>query len=235
VSHRIAERLRSSNPDERVAACRDAVEDPSAVVLIDALAAALGDPVKGVARAASDALARLAHKVDGVVPAVRSALRSDDSSRRWHAALTSARIEPPSSRLLPAIVEALANREGDVRWKAAQLLVEAGRVNPEFLPLAIGLVANGEPPIVRSMAAHCVRELGADSPESARALLEATRDPERSVRRAALTALAGLAQPSRDASLARLEEIARADPDPELRALAGRALEGLARSEPAAG
>jgi HEAT repeat protein len=273
VSHPLVERLRSSEPDERVSACREAVEDPSAIVLIDALGEALGDPVKAVARAASDALAHLAREIDGVEPVVRLALRSDDASRRWHAALTSARIEPPTPRLLPPIVEALASSERDVRWMAARLLVETGRVNPEALPLAIGLVTGGESAEVRRMATHCVRELGPERPESARALLEGTRDSDRSVRQGALTALAGLTNPSGavfdrlmeviadpsdaqsrkmaahsldvlvrehadqlpKASIAALGQIAKADPDPDLRSLAGRTLEQLENQPEAVG
>jgi HEAT repeat protein len=273
VSHPIVERLRSSKPDERISACGDAVEDPSAIVLIDALGEALGDPVKAVARAASDALARLAREIDGVEPALRLALRSDDASRRWHAALTSARIEPPTPRLLPAIVEALASGERDVHWMAARLLVEMGRVNPEVFPLVVGLVTGGESANVRRMATHCIRELGPERPESTRALLEGTRDADRSVRHAALTALAGLTDPSAEvfdrlmeviadpsdapsrkmaayslgalarehpdelpeASLAALRQIAQADPDLDLRSVAGRTVEQLGKPSEAIG
>jgi HEAT repeat protein len=273
VNHPIVERLRSPKPDERVSACRDAVDDPSAILLIDALGEALGDPVKAVALAASDALARLAQEIDGVEPVVRLALRSDDASCRWHAALTSARIEPPTPRLLPPIVEALASCEGDVRWMAARLLVDTGRVNPEVLPLVVGLVTGGESADVRRMATHCVRELGPERPESTRALLEGTRDPDRSVRHAALTALAGLTDPSREvfdrlmeviadtsdapirkmaayslgalarehadalpkASIAALRQIAKADPDFDLRSVAERTLERLRKPAEAAG
>jgi HEAT repeat protein len=228
VSHPIVERLRSSKPDERAAACRDAIEDPSAVVLIDALGEALGDPVKAVAHAASDALARLAREIDGVEPVVRLALRSNNASRRWHAVLTSARIEPPTPRLLPPIVEALASSEGDVRWTAARLLVDAGRVNPEVLPLAVGLVTGGEPAEVRRMATHCVRELGPERPESARALLEGTRDSDRSVRHAALTALAGLTDPSGEV-FDRLIEVIADPSDAPSRKMAAYSLGSLAR------
>jgi len=265
MTHPLIERLNHAEPDERISACRDAVQDPSATLLVDALAEALGDPVKTVALAASEALARLARVVDEVGPVVRHALRSEDASRRWYAALTSARIEPPTPRLLPPIVEALASGDGDVRWMAARLLVDTGRVHPEVFPLVVGLVTGGASADVRRMAAHCVRELGPERPESTHALLEGTRDPDRSVRRAALTALSGLTDPSREvfdrlleiigdpsdpasrkmaahsvdvlaqkrggelpqATVAALGEIARADPDPGLRSLAGRTWERL--------
>ncbi len=271
MSHPLVERLQSPKPDERASACREAAEDPSAILLIDALGEALGDPVKAVALAASDSLARLARETDEVKKTVHRALRSDDASRRWHATLTSARIEPPTPRLLPAIVEALASREGDVRWKAARLLVDMGRVNPEVLPLVVGLVTDGESADVRRMATHCVGKLGPERSESTRALLAGSRDPDRSVRHAALTALAGLTDPSREAfdrlteavadpsdatsrkiaahslralarehadalpraSIAALRQIAKTDPDPDLRSMAGCTLERLEQtSEP---
>jgi len=228
VSHPIIERLQNPEADERASACRDAIEDPSAVLLIDALGEALGDPTKAVALAASEALARLAREIDGVEPVVRLALRSDDASRRWHAALTSARIGPPTPRLLPPIVEALASSESDVRWMAARLLVETGRVNPEVLPLAIGLVTGGESADVRRMAAHCVRELGPERPESTRALLRGTRDPDRSVRHAALIALAGLTDPSLEV-FDRLMEVIADSSDAAARKMAVCSLGALAR------
>jgi len=228
VSHPIVERLRSSNPEERAAACRDAVDDASATLLLDALGEALGDPVKAVALAASEALARLAPQADEVKSAVRLALRSDDASRRWYAAWTSARIEPPTPRLLPPLVEALACSEADVRWMAARLLVDMGRVHREVLPLLIGLVTGAASTEVRRMAAHCLRELGPELPESASALLAGTRDPDRSVRLAALTALAGLADPSREV-FDRLMEIIADPSDAASRKIAAYSLGVLAR------
>ena len=66
MSHPIAAALASADPNERRAACAAAVEDPSAVLLADALAARLGDPVKAVVRAASDALVAIGRRSGGV-------------------------------------------------------------------------------------------------------------------------------------------------------------------------
>jgi len=226
VSHPIVERLRSRDPDERRAACRDAISDPAATLLVDALGEALGDPEKAVARAASEALARLAREVDNVEEVVHRALRSNDASRRWHAVLVSSRIEPPSPRLLPPTVEGLASEESNVRWTAARLLVEAGRVNPEVLPLVIGLVRGGESARVRCMAVYCLRELAPELPESAVALLDATRDSEILVRRAALTALAGLTDPTPDV-FDRLSEVMEEPGDARSRRISAHALGAL--------
>ncbi len=228
MTHPLLGRLQSSSSDERLSACRDAVDDPSAVLLLDALGETLGDPVREVALAASDALAKLARQIDGVKPAVQRALRSDNASRRWLAALTSARIEPPTPKLLPAIVDAFTSRDAELRWMAARVLVDTGRLNPEVLPLAIGLASAGESAEVRRMAIHCVRELGPERPESTRALVAGTRDPDRSVRRAALTALAALTDPSR-AVFDRLLELIGDTSDASARAMAVHSICALAR------
>ena len=226
MSHPIIERLRSRDPEERRSACRDAMSDPVATLLVDALGETLGDPVKSVARAASEALVRIAREANNVEEVVHRALRSDEPSRRWHAVLVSSRIEPPSPRLLPPTIEALASADSNVRWTAARLLVEAGRVNPEVLPLVIGLVRSGESTRVRCMAAYCVRELAPDQPETARALLDATRDSEVQVRRAALTGLAGLTDPSADV-FDRLLEVMQEPSDPGSRRIAAHAIGAL--------
>ena len=219
MSHPILERLADPDPETRARACRDAALDPAAVLLIDALGEALGDVERAVARAASDALARLAREHD-VAAALRRALHGRDRRGRWQAARTLARLEPPGPRLLPAAVEAL---DGPDAWEAARLLVDAGRLHGEVLPLLLGLVRGGASDSLRRMAAHCLRELAPDLPECADALIAASRDASPSVRRAALTALAGLRAPPPGVR-ERLRETRAREPDPSLRALADRAL-----------
>lgn len=231
MSHPIVERLASADPAERRAACRAAVDDPSATLLVDALVERLADSDRGVGRAASDALARLARDVPEVVGRVRAALRSDDPALRWQAARTSARIEPPGPRLVPAAVEALGAADGGVRWEAARLLVDTGRVAGEVLPLLLGLVGGAHATSVRRMAAYCVRELAPERPEAADTLLEASRDPDLPVRRAALTALAALRDPP-GAVFERLLEAAEDRSDGGSRPLALLGLAALAQRDP---
>lgn len=225
MSHPLLARLADPRADERARACRDALGDPSAVVLVDALAEALGDPDRSVARAASDALAALGRRHD-VSDALRRALRSPEPGRAWGAARALSRLEPPSPRLLPALVSALGLPYGDDRWAAAHLLVHLGRVHDEVLPLLLGLAQSGGPPTCRAMAAHCLRELAPDLPESAEAILSVSRDADTRVRRAGLSALAGLLDPPENV-LAELRERSQSDPDPASRKLAAAALERL--------
>ncbi|MDH3212105.1 MAG: HEAT repeat domain-containing protein [Myxococcales bacterium] len=232
MTHPLLERLAGSDPDDRRAACAEAARDPSAVLWIEALVEALGDPDKAVARAASDALATIGRTAPEVGAALRPALHGDDPMRRWGAAFTTARLEPPSEKLLPALVEALGLPDGDVRWAAAKILVETGRLVDSVLPLLLGLARGCEAPVVRRMATYCLRELAPDRPESAAALLEASRDEDLALRRAGLTALASLMEPP-PAVLERLVEALAGDPDPASRRIAAAALGevGAARRE----
>jgi len=130
------------------------------------------------------------------------------------------------ARLLPALVEALDAHEGAVRWTAARLLVESGRAEGQVLQLLLGLVRTDDRPRVRRMASHCLRELAPERPEAAAALLESSRDRDSHVRRASLTALAGLLEPPPEVE-ARLREAAENDPDAASRQVASRALDRL--------
>ena len=219
----LLEQLASRDPAERRSACLAAAEDPAPAKLTAALCEALGDPVKGVVRAASDALVALARADEDVLTPLRDALYSGDPQRRFGAAFTSARLEAPSPQLLPALVEALANGDSDVRWAAARIIVAAGRQHAEVLPILVGLVRADEHPVVRRMATFALRELAPDRPEAAQVLLEATDDGDLHVRRAAVTAMASLVEPP-GAVLDRLLGALDADTDAATRRLAAVAL-----------
>jgi len=201
-------------------------------VLLDALAGALGDPVRAVSRAASDALVALAPSVEGAEAVVRRALRGDTPEQRWGAAFTHARLAPPAPVLLPPLVEALGAPDGHVRWAAARLLVDTGRVVGEVLPLLLGLARTDSRPAARRMAAHCLRQLAPDRPEAARVLLAATRDEDRRVRRASFAALTALLDPLPEV-LERLVEALRGDADPASRRIAAVGLGVLGERDPA--
>jgi HEAT repeat protein len=233
MSHPILEGLASPDPSERRLACRDAARDPSASLFLDALLEALGDPVRGVAKAASEALVGLGSHERGLAAALRRAARSECPARRFHAAVTLAQLEPPDPGLLPVFVEALGSPEGDLRWSAARWLVAMGRAHPEVLALCLGLVRSDERPGARRMATFALRELAPDLPESAIALLEATRDESLPVRRAALMALAALMDPPRRV-VDRLVETLDEDDDAASRRIAALALAELACADPGA-
>ena len=226
MAHPIAEKLRNSDPEVRLKACREAPSDPSAVLLLSDLGAALGDPVRSVARAASDALVELGGRFGEVDEVLRNALRSDEPARRFGAAFTTARLAPPGPRLLPALVEALDSPHGDVRWSAAKLLVDTGRLAGDVLPLLLGLARGDAAPRVRRMATHCLRELAPERPEAARVLLSGTRDSDPILRRASLSALAAVLDPTPEV-LEGLRAAAREDGDAACRHIAAAALDAL--------
>lgn len=231
MSHPVLDGLASADAEERRAACLTATEDPAAVLLLDALARALGDRERRVAQAASDSLAKLATTCPEVNAVVRSALRGETAGQRWFAAFTYSRIEPVGPRLLPALIEALGSEAGDVRWAAARLLVNTGRVYGEVLPLALGLARTDPNPAVRCMALYCLRELAPDEPKCAQAVVEATRDSDCDVRRAALTSLASFTC-APTAMFDRLVEVTRDASDPASQRIATFALGALgARSQ----
>jgi len=231
MSHPLVERLQHADPEERRAACLAARGDPAAALLTEALGLALGDPVKAVARAASDALVEIGRREPYVDSVLRDALRSNSPRRRFSAAYTSVRLQPPTPGLLPALLEALGSADGDVRWAGARILVDLGRLHGEVLGVLIGLLQGGDDAVVRRMAAFCLRELAPDRPESARVLVAATRDRSLHVRRAALSALAGLLDPPPEVGTRLLEALAR-DEDPAARRIAAVALGELGAANP---
>lgn len=223
----VKEALRDPDPAVRRAACEDAPDDPAAALLGECLAERLADEDRSVARSAARALARISRQGGGPDPALVRALRSQSLDQRVFAAFAFAEIEPPGQRVLPALLGGLAHPDGGVRWGAARLVVESGRAHPEVLGILLGLVRAGDAPATRRMAAYALRELAPDVPQAAHALLDATRDADPKVRRAALTALSNLMEPP-PAVEARLREVAARDDDPAARRLAERALELLA-------
>ena len=196
MSHPVVARLRDPDPTVRREACREAAEDPSAVLLIDALGEALGDPVPAVGRAASAALADLARRHDEVDDLLRRALRGDDARRRFGAAHTRALLGPPEPGLLPALVEAMADADAGVRWSAARIFVDLGRLHGEARLVAMGLARSDPSPVLRRMAIFCLGKLAPGDDSIAEELLNASRDEDSEVRRAALIAMAGLQKTS---------------------------------------
>lgn len=222
MSHPVLAGLRSADVDERLEACRLAVADPAAVLFVDALVGTLGDPVRAVSRAASDALATLARQHE-VGPALRKALHEGPERSRAAVALTLARLEPPDLRLIPALVGGLGQGDGKLRWSALKSLVECGRLHGEVLAVLVGLARDDPNAVVRRMAYHGLRELGRDDPAASLALVSGTRDADLAARRAAYAALASQLDPPPEV-LVRLVEALVDEPDGACRRIATVAL-----------
>ncbi|MGH0034852.1 MAG: HEAT repeat domain-containing protein [Myxococcota bacterium] len=237
MTHPVVAGLRAPEPEARRDACRAAVADPAAVLLLDPLVEALGDPDRTVSRAASDAIARIGGRQPETLRALRGALHGDSPAKRWGAAFTLARVTPPEPGWLPAVVEAMGSPDGDVRWAATRLLVDIARLDPGTGPVVLGLARGADQPAVRRMATFALRDLAPDDPATTAALLDNSRSPDAGLRRAAFTALAALCEPTR-AVWDRLAESLASERDPGVRALAAhgagelaaRTREGLPRS-----
>jgi len=227
VTHPVLANLRAEDPATRRAACAAAAEDPSAVLLVDALCETLGDSDASVGRAASRALASLGNHRETVRTALAAALRSQQPERRMRGALAHARLEPPPIKLLPPLVEALGHAEAEERWQVIRALVELGRLHDEVFPVLVALVEKEASPRVSRMAVLALRALAPDRAESARAILEASRSPDIALRRVALSACAGLTAAS-EAIPVRLAEVLSDDVDPTSRRCAAAALRALA-------
>jgi len=221
VSHPLVERLGDPDPAARREACAAIARDPAAALLVEPLGAALADPDPGVRRAAGNALARLGRSSDDVDAVLHAALRGEDRAGRFEAARALAALAPPGPKLLPALLEALESPVGDVAWEAARILVDAGRLHAEVAPIMAGLARAGGSPAARRMAVFCLGKLAPEQPATGETLLEASRDADVALRRAAVSALPGLLEPGPEVA-ARLEEASAEDPDPGVRRLAER-------------
>jgi HEAT repeat protein len=226
VSHPLVERLECGDAPARRAAAGAIARDPAAALLLEPLARALDDADPGVRRAAGDALVALGRSEREVDRLLLGALRGERAESRFEAARAMAELAPPSPKLVPALVEALSAPRRETAWEAARILVDAGRLHAEVAPLLTGLVRAGPDAAARAMAVACLRELAPERPESAAALLDASRDPDVGVRRAAFTALPALAPFAEPGPIAaRCREAAGDDPDASVRSLAERARE----------
>ena len=230
MSHPVLDALRSESAGARRGACERAAEDPSAVLLVDALCEALGDADPGVARAAGTALQRIAREhrdaQPSVLTALRAALRGESPRQRLEAAWTWARVEPPPIALLPAVAGALESADGDARWRAARLLVELGRLHGESVAVVYGLAGPEHPARVRRIALTALRELAPGEMPVLLAHLAACRDDDAGLRRLALAGLAGLGERS-EAVWSALSDALEADGDPGARRVAARAVRAL--------
>ena len=226
MSHPLLAQLERGDAAARRDACAAIARDPSAVLLIEPLRRALDDPDAGVRRAAGDSLVLLGRRAGEVDGLLLDALRGDRPASRFEAARALAELAPPSPKLVPALIEALGSERRDTAWEAARILVDAGRLHAEVTPIVVGLVRAGPSPGARAMAASCLRELAPEHPEAAAVLLEASRDRDVSLRRAAFTALPAVAPfAAPGAVAARCREAAAGDADGSVRTLAARALE----------
>ncbi len=223
--------LRSADARVRVAALAALAEAgaPIETGLALAVAECVAVDVKAVQRRAADVL-RLASDAarPEVLRALRASLAGDDPSGRWGAAYALGHLGVLDAALIPPLAAALASRDGDRRWAAAALLVACGAIARADVVATMRETLDAVAPEARKMALYVLRDLGVGDDAIVVAMLAALRDPDSSVRLAALSAMTKVV-PARSDVCDAIVRIAQTDPDVGVRRAAVSALGDVGR------
>jgi HEAT repeat protein len=178
------------------------------------LLAALEKSDKPTLRKAVDALIRLAGE-DPQIGTILSELL-DDSSRknRWPIAYVLASLPSPAHSCVQVLIETLDHRDPDIRWAVALLLIRLAKTERPILRLLIELASKGTAN-QRRMAIYALRDVGLDD-ESVQTLLSSLRDPDPTVRVAAVTSLRMQSRLSEEGKNELLQRFSK-DQDPRVR------------------
>jgi HEAT repeat protein len=187
----LADQLRAPALDERLAAIEQVSASGAAgPETLQVLAECLADSRKLAQRRAAEAFAVLAGQDTAVRPILTTALQSDSARQRWGAAYALSLIGPAPVEALPALLDALGAGDGDQRWAAADIMVRMG-AQPQVINALLSSLHSG-PALQRKMAAYCLRDLNAGSPEGQQALFAGLDDGDIGVQLACMSALARL-------------------------------------------
>jgi HEAT repeat protein len=185
--------------------------DPKLALLL----ADLEKPDKPTLRKTVDTLISIAADNPRLAPTLGELLKDPSRKNRWPIAYVLASLPSLSPASLEILIETLDHRDPDIRWAVALLLIRLAKTNGQVLQLLTDLAGAGTAN-QRRMAIYCLRDLGLADDESVRALLNGLRDPDPTVRVAAVTSL----KTKPDLSENRKNEILRlfsTDPDPRVR------------------
>jgi HEAT repeats len=143
---------------------------------------------KPTLRRAVDALISIAAD-DPQIGTILSELLNDSSRKnRWPIAYILANLPSPAQSSIRVLVETLDHRDPDIRWAVALLLTRLAKKERPVLRLLIELASKGTAN-QRRMAIYSLRDVGLSDEESVRALMDALRDSDPTVRVAAVTSL----------------------------------------------
>ena len=191
-------RLASADAGERTAACRDAARDPAGALLRRAARRRARRRSAGRRpRAASDALVAARRAADRATRSCRccAARCTDRADARARGASPSRGSSRRSPRCCPRSSRRSARDDGDVRWAASRATRRHGTPARRGPARARGARARRARPACAAWRRCACASSRPDRPGAALALLEASRDADASVRRAAVTAMAGLVDP----------------------------------------
>jgi HEAT repeat protein len=154
------------------------------------------------------------------VPALLAMLRQGEPSQTYAAAVALGQMGTDANAIAPALIEALHAPADDLRRAAARSLGQLGKASfPAFQKANVLQDRNAE---TRRLVVEALSWMG---PDAAPALIAALKDDSPAVRRAAARALGNLgakAQAAREAL-----EKAASDPQEDVRAAAGKALQRI--------
>jgi HEAT repeat protein len=170
---------------------------------------------KPALRRAVDALIRIAADDPQIGKILGELL--DDSSRknRWAIAYVLANLPSPSQSSIQVLLETLDQRDPDIRWAVALLLARLAKTQRLILKLLLDLASKGTAN-QRRMAIYTVREVASNDDESVQTLVNSLRDPDPTVRVAAVMSLktqSGLSEAGRNELMQRFSQ----DQDPRVR------------------
>jgi HEAT repeat protein len=178
------------------------------------LLAALEKSDKPTLRKAVDALIGIAAD-DPQIETMLSDLLNDSSRKnRWPIAYVLASLPSPAESSVPVLIETLDHRDPDIRWAVALLLIRLAKTERPILRLLIELASKGTAN-QRRMAIYALRDVGLDD-ESVQTLLSSLRDPDPTVRVAAVTSLRMQSRLSEEGKNELLQRFSK-DQDPRVR------------------
>jgi HEAT repeat protein len=158
--------------------------DNQAAVLIDELEKS----DKPALRKAVDALIRIVADDPHIRITLSELLNDPSRKNRWPIAYILASLPSPAPSSIQVLMETLGHQDPDIRWAVALSVIRLAKENKQILKLLIELAAKGTAN-QRRMAIYSLRDVGLGDAESVQTLLNSLRDPDPTVRVAAVTSL----------------------------------------------
>jgi HEAT repeat protein len=178
------------------------------------LLAALEKSDKPTLRKAVDALIGIAADDPQIATMLSDLLNDSSRKNRWPIAYVLASLPSPAESSVPVLIETLDHRDPDIRWAVALLLIRLAKTERPILRLLIELASKGTAN-QRRMAIYALRDVGLDD-ESVQTLLSSLRDPDPTVRVAAVTSLRMQSRLSEEGKNELLQRFSK-DQDPRVR------------------
>ncbi len=196
------------------------------------LLAALKDPDRGVRISAARSLEKHRPPAPGTVEALSAALDCPDSLGRGRIAESIGRLGPAARPAVPALTRLLRDPDADVRFSACIALSRIGPGAKAAVPRLIETLRSHDGMTVPNLRSGAMRALESIGRPALPALLTLAREGTKPVDREMAVILIGRLGPQvADEAGPLLEKLSRDDPDPKVRARAGRALRQLRSSK----